>query len=337
MEEIVSTMESVKADQLTYLELDELAAHPVLARRLPHDLAWRYHALPLSEDNGRISVVMAEPEDPEARRAVLAALGPTACVVKGSVSAIDARLAEVWGGETGPCLTLSACAFPEPFRDKQWAYTQALCDLLGAHLWQVCTEEDLQALGEGGEHARCDLVIFADGSHPLLRHLLSRYSAPGQAGASSILVAQRPMWPLERVLLVICGGKEDDAVVDWAVRLAGPSAAAITALAVVPPMPAMYFGLQRMEHSVAALLASDTALGRKMHHVARRLAESNVDSTLCLRQGAPDQQICRKAVEGDYDLVIIATRPCRWWLRQLKGDLVCSLLSWVERPLLIVA
>jgi nucleotide-binding universal stress UspA family protein len=91
-----------------------------------------------------------------------------------------------------------------------------------------------------------------------------------------------------------------------------------------------------MEQGVAALLATDTALGRQMHHVARRLAECQVQGTLRLRQGAPDQQICREVDEGDHDLIVMATRSCRWWLRQVKGDPICSLLSWVDRPMLLV-
>ena len=69
-------------------------------------------------------------------------------------------------------------------------------------------------------------------------------------------------------------------------RLARPSAAAVTVLAVVPPVPAMYQGLSRMEQSVAALLTTDTTLGRQMHQVVRRLAECKVDGTLRLAPGS---------------------------------------------------
>ena len=73
-----------------------------------------------------------------------------------------------------------------------------------------------------------------------------------------------------------------------------------------------------------------------MRQVTRRLAECSLDGTLRLRQGAPNRQICREMVNGDYDLVIMATKPCRWWLRQLKGDPICSFLSWANRPVLFV-
>jgi nucleotide-binding universal stress UspA family protein len=327
--------------KIAYLTLDELTADPKLARRLPPDLAWRCHALPLAEDNGRVTVAMADPEDTEAREAVVAALGPKSCVVKGPSSAIDARLAEIWGEEARRPLKLTVCDFPEPLPHEWWNYIQALGALLDSQLDCISTAKEMNALIKEGVRANCDLVIFGKSCHSPIRRLLSRSSVNGapalqqSAVPFAILVAQRPRWPLQRILLAICGDSVDDAAMDWALRLARPSTAAVTVLAVVPPVPTMYHGLARMEQSMAALLTTDTALGRQMHHVARRLAECNVDGTLRLRQGAPDQEICREVVEGNHDLVVMATRPCRWWLRQLGGDPICSLLSRVDRPVLL--
>lgn len=325
-----------------YLTLDDLTADPALVRRLPPDLAWRCHALPLAEDNGRVTVVMADPDDIEAREAVVAALGPRVCVVKGSALAIDAQLTEIWGNNGHSRLKLKVCAMPDPLPGELWDYAQALGVSLGARLGCLSTVEEVDALTKEGGRAHCDLAIFGKHCQPLIRALLSHSVADdGQARQQravpfAVLVAQRPRWPLERILLVLCGGSADSGTVDWALRLAQPGSAIVTALAVVPPVPAMYRGLSRMELGVAELLATDTPLGRQMHQVARRLAECQVDSILRLRQGAPDQQIYREVVEGDYDLIVMATKPCRWWLRQLKGDTICSLLSWVDRPLLLV-
>ena len=51
-----------------------LAAKPLVARRLPAELARRFHALPIAEDNGRITVAMADPDDVVARQAIASAL-----------------------------------------------------------------------------------------------------------------------------------------------------------------------------------------------------------------------------------------------------------------------
>ncbi len=323
-----------------YLTLEELTADRELARRLPLDLAWSCHALPLAEDNGRVTVVMADPDDDRAREAVVAALGPRLCVVKGSPLSIEARLAEIWGDEACRRPRLEVCAFPDPLPGELWDYAQALGVLLGAHLGRMSTAGEVNALAKEGGRANSDLVILGEYCHPLLRCLLSRSTEDGDlpilqsAVPFGILVAQRPRWPLERILLVICGESADNGAVDWALRLASPSTAAVTVLAVIPPVPIMVHGPARREQGMAAFLTSNTILGRQMHQVARRLAECQVDGTLRLRQGAPDQQICRQVVEGDHDLIIMAARPRKWWLRQLKGDPICSLLSQVDRPVL---
>ena len=121
-----------------YLTLDNLTADPALARRLPPDLAWRCHALPLAEDNGRITVVMADPDDAEAREAVVAALGPKSCVVKGSALAIDAQLSEIWGNRAHSRLKLKVCAVPDPLSGELWDYAQALGVSLGARRSCAC-------------------------------------------------------------------------------------------------------------------------------------------------------------------------------------------------------
>jgi nucleotide-binding universal stress UspA family protein len=263
-------------------------------------------------------------------------------VVQDDPLTIDAQLARVWEDAAYRRPKLQVCAFPDPPPGELWNYSQALGALLGAHLGRLATAEEVNALSMKAGRADCDLIIFGQASHPLIPCLLSRSTAEDALStrqtdaAFGVLVAQEPRWPLERILLVLCGESEDNIAVDWALRLACPSTAAVTVLAVVPPVPAMYHGLSRMEQTLRSLLTTDTALGRQMRQVAWRLAEWKLDGTLRLRQGRPDQQICREMAEGDHDLIVLATKPCRWWLRHLKGDPICSLLNKVNRPLLFV-
>ena len=325
-----------------YQARDQLTTEPELLRRLRFELARRYYALPLVEDRGLVTDAIANPHDAQARDAVPAALGPESCVVGHDPLIIGARLAQVWGDADPRRPKLQVCAFPDPLPDELWNYAQALGALLGADLGRMTTAGEVNALCKEAGRADCDLIIFGKGSQPLIRRLLSRsieedaLSSQQSDVAFAVLAAQEPRWPLEHILLVLCGGREDNVAVDWALRLACPSTAAVTVLAVVPPVPAMYHGLSRMEQTLRSLLTTDTALGCQMRQVARRLAECKLDGTLRLRQGAPDHQICREMVRGNHDLIVLATRPCRWWLRQLKGDPICSLLSWVKRPLLFV-
>lgn len=320
---------------------DQLATAPDLIRRLPLDLARRYRALPLAEDRGRVTVAVADPSDAQARDAKLRVLGSEAWVVEGDPLTLDMLLAEVWGDVARSQPNLMVSAFPDPLADELWSYAEALGALLGGQPRRVTTAEGVETLTRDAL-SDCDLVVLGKGSHLLLRRLLSLQVAGnavscGESAASfGVLAAKEPRWPIERILLVLSGGGTDHSAVDWALRLAYPSAAAVTVMAVVPSVQAMYHGLSRMEQSLRSLLGTDTALGCQMRQAVRRLVESQVDSTLRMRQGGPEQQICQEMAEGDYDLAIMATKPCRWWLRKMKGDPICSLLKWARWPVLFV-
>jgi nucleotide-binding universal stress UspA family protein len=157
---------------------------------------------------------------------------------------------------------------------------------------------------------------------------------PGWA-FTSLLMVRQPRWPFKKLLLVIRGEEADDAAADWIVRLAQPSGAAVTVLAIVPPVPAMYDQRPSMPLGLATMLAADTALGRRMRQMAYRLVDGEIEGLLRLRQGPPDWQIRREVAEGDYDLIVMAAEPHSRLLRRLLGELVGSLLQWVDRPVLI--
>jgi nucleotide-binding universal stress UspA family protein len=313
---------------------DQPATESGLARRLPFDLALRHQGPPLAAERGRVTVAAANPEDVQASDAIRAAPNPKSCLVQGDPLSIDALLSEAWEDVAFSRPKLGVCTFPGPLADELWNYGKALGSLLGGHLSRVTTAEEVNALTRNS-HRACDLLIFGHDNHSLVRRTLSVPVAEG-AAPFAVLVAQEPRWPLERILLALSGGGADNVAVDWALRLACPSTASVTVLAVVPPVPAMYHGLSRMEQTLRSLQRTDTALGCQMRQAARRLVASGVDSTLRLRQGGAEQQICREMDERDYDLAIMATNPCRWWLRQMKGDPICSLLKWARWPVLFV-
>jgi nucleotide-binding universal stress UspA family protein len=286
-------------------------------------------------------VAMADPDDAGAREAVFGALGPASCVVKADPVAIDSLLAEIWADEAHRRLDVRVCTFPDPVPDEVQNYAQALGDLLDARVGCLTTAGEVNALAKDQGSAACDLVIFGKRRHPLIQRLLSRCAADDAQDSQqreipfAVLVARGPRWPLRSILLVLWGGETDQVAVDWAIRLAQPSGSAVTVLAVVPPVPAMYGRQARLDQGLPLLLSSATPLGQQMGQAARRLVECEIEGTLKLRQGPPDWQICCEIVKGDYDLIALAAKPCRWWLRWLEGDVVLPLLSKADRPLLI--
>lgn len=218
-----------------------------------------------------------------------------------------------------------------------WAYAHMVAELLGARSSRADTQAQLEAaLGERGT-AHADVVLFGDARHPAISRFLAHVPAVEQATAvaSALWVAPRPRWPLRRILLVIGGTGADETALEWTVRVARPASSLVTVLTIVPPAPAMYGGHGRMEQGLPALLKSACPLGQRMREAAHRLVESGLEATLRLRAGPPEWQVCHEIVEGDHDLVVLATGDPHRWLRWLDGDIIGPLLSRIDRPLLI--
>jgi nucleotide-binding universal stress UspA family protein len=356
--------------QAQHLILDELTVNARLARRLSPAVACRYHALPVAEADGRITVAMADPDDTVAREAVVTALGAPSCVVGGDPVTIDALLAEVWPEVLKRSLRLLVCAHASPTDDVRepplastctapnavrckWparadesndevlTFARALGGLLNAHVsyFSPLVGDDAncdglaQVVGRNGY----DLVVWGEPEQSFGQRLVDgpTYRKVTERVSTSLLVTRRPRWPFKRLLLVVQDEETDNVAVDWVVRLARPSGAAVTVLAVVPPLPAMYNRRARMQQGLDALLTTDTALGWQMRRVARWLVDWEVEGRLRLRQGALDHQIRREVAEGDHDLIAVAAKPYGLWRRWLLRDSVASLLRWADRPVLI--
>jgi nucleotide-binding universal stress UspA family protein len=261
-------------------------------------------------------------------------------VVQGDPAIIDALVAQVWPEEANHSLHLLACAQAGPAANDVETYAQAIGDLLGAQVSHfhssTTTGVALDILVKEVRRASYDLAVLGEDQLMIERLLLGwadRKAA--ERVPTSLLVTPRPRWPLKRMLLIIRGEEMDDVAVDWIVRLARPSGAAVTALTIVPPIPAMYHGMARMQQGLAALLDGDSALGQQMHRAAQRLADWEIKSTLRLCQGPLDLVIHREMAEGDYDLIVVTAERHHRWLRWLLGELVGSLLRWADRPVLI--
>jgi nucleotide-binding universal stress UspA family protein len=304
-----------------HLALDDPTLVPALARRLPPDLAFRYHALPVAEDKGTITVAMADPDDAAAREAIAAALGARSYVVRGAPERIDALLAEIWPEVAHPALHWLVCA---PAGGAQ-AYVQYIDGLLGSRPDSLASGEDLIEQARHG----CELVLLWEPDLDLVEQVLSN---TGDAACPALLAVWRPRLPLKKMLLIVGGEASEDISVRWAVRLARPSDAAVTVLAVAPAAPRAARGTTHLERGMPALLATDTALGRQMRRVARRLQNWGIDGRLRLREGSLGQQVQLEVAAEDYDMIIAAAEPVDGGL---PGEMIGPLLWQADRPLLV--
>lgn len=157
-----------------------------------------------------------------------------------------------------------------------------------------------------------------------------------QRARSSVLVLRRIRRPVTRVLLYLEGAEADGLAVEWVVRLAQSSRGMITVLAIIPPVPAMFHGLARMQPDLSKVMASDSRLGRSLSHAARQLRVEDVQSRLQLRQGDFKWELRAAVMESNPDLIAVSApapgRPERW----LGRDPAASLLGWRDQTLLVV-
>jgi len=316
--------------------LDDLDLDPTVARRLSADVASRHHVLPVAAKDRRMTVAMADPTDKAGLEAVTSELGIEPYVVQGDRTSIDQLLAQLWCKKGRKSPHLLAYAPTGDRLNETRLYAEYIGDLLNASIEYVPGETPLDALVEKARD-NYELVITGRSDKLFCQRLLSGLTGRRVEDRLpvSLLIARRPLQPFQRVLLVIQGITSDSEATDWTLRLAGPSGASVTALAVVPPVPAMYHGLTRMEKGLAELLTTDTILGRQMRQVAQQLVNGQIEGTLRLRQGSPEWGIRREIAEGRFDLLIIAAASQDRMQRLPISDLVISLMHTVNRSVLV--
>lgn len=348
--------------RVAYLNLKDLVPDGETVRWLPLDVARRCRALPIAQDNGAITIAMADPADRVAREAVTAALAeqaasrsarsPQVYLVQGDGALIDARLADLAGGEGG----LEQVWLRQPLHgDKAGviSYATQVAALLGAPLNRY---DPLLAAQGGPDDGAQDLrwkpvsalrpgSAVPDGRLVILPcvdfNLPGPLQSSGHVSGPAMLYACRPRWPLRRLLLIVRGDPVDGAALAWAARLARGAGSASTALMIAPHTPASqasppaHRSLQAGAHDdISSLLSANNAIGHQMRYAAQRLDALQMDAVLHLRQGAPEVMIREELASAPYDLIIagVAVRgvEAQWRLRpllhKLLPDLDCPLL-----------
>lgn len=308
--------------------------NPEVARRLPSVLAFRYLAIPMAEESGRVTVLIADPYNQEATEQIAAALHHQPYFVKSDPASINHLLLQTWPAPEPPILRLLVAAPPGPIAAPFRAYVQRLGNLLSSQIiYLSLSEKDdvLEALGQ-----QADLVALQEPARPWLTQLLHGCLAQNLIRhiPTSILLARQPRWPLRHLLLVIKGDKGEGAILSWVLRLAQPVSASVTLLAITPAHSWLYNREGRAIQGLAALLEPDTMLAQQVRQMAQQITQAGLQGELRLRQGPPAEQIRQEITASDPDLVIAVSQsdpPARW-----SGDPTMALLRSLNRPLLLV-
>ena len=241
------------------------------------------------------------------------------------------------GGDVGKAPPIVACRMADREAGEVVAYAEHVAQHLGVPLaWVPGGSPHAKMTTE--DASQVDLLITGGltRGEGTLRASSASLCAADEGAPGAILFVRHQRWPLKRILLVVKGQPGDERAAEWSIRLARPSSANITALAVVVPVPAMYAGLSRLDAGLRGVLAADTKLGRSMRRVAHRLVDGNTEGVLRLREGHHGWETRREAVEGQFDLIVMPS-ACRGRLRvRVLDDPVLSPAWAIDRPILLV-
>ncbi|MEA3439142.1 MAG: hypothetical protein U9R58_02565 [Chloroflexota bacterium] len=325
----------------TYLHINQMTLNPRLVELVPVEILRRYHVLPLAENNGRITVAMADPSDELARSVIQSSLGSTTCLVKADPKLIDRLIDECCPDETAPGLRILTWFPDDPINPDLQSYMKAITGLLNGELipFEVPKgDSDIQsAFIEQVSETHADLVclhqpesgnINKQHLHTIVDDLVFRVPV-------SVMLLHLPRWPLKKVLLVIRNEDNDIPGIEWAVQLAARSNATVTILPLVPPLPLIYGEHMRSMHPIPALLNSQSVLGTRLREVSHQMDDHRIEGTIKLRQETSEWQIRLEVVEGDYDLVVIPSVPGSRIRRLVQGGLVSPLIKNPDRSMII--
>lgn len=320
------------------LMLDELTLDPELVHLFSSRLASRFHTLPVAKAGGRITVVIADPEDLEARNAIETTLGRTPYFVRGDQAKIDALIHMLYPnlaqasqyilalGDHARLDTLERCA-------RDIGIALQIKDIRQKPI----DEGDLISLAHSADYGRCRLVIVEFPERKLLQRILR-----GSVEISflrrlpiSCLITQGQWTSFETPLLILHGDSSDMIALEWVIKLAYLQPAHVTAVLVLPQVPGMYDGLEKMRYSIPELLHQESMLGRNLRQVMQRLQDHHVKGDLFLKQGIRAWEIRRFLESRRFDLMITAYRPAGRLQRQIQEETLIQMLGWSDRPMLI--
>ena len=151
---------------------------------------------------------------------------------------------------------------------EEYQFAKKLAALLDAKLTihPVSGETREEALYNLVNLEQYDLIVSSKFTAPEIRRI-----------PTCMLAVQRMAWPLNKILLLINGTTVCDAALSWVVRLAKKTGAGVMGLAIVPPVPGLFYGLSCMQQGLSELLSTNTGLGKQTRKIARRLFAERID------------------------------------------------------------
>lgn len=314
---------------MNYLALKYVETDQRLLNLLPAEVAIRCHAIPVAWDGSRVTIAMAHPEDDQARKTVIAALGSAPCIVQADPQMLERLLKQIQvETRANPMMQILFWAPATAETQTELAYARDFCKIIKA---------DARCLETSNTQTAALTIVYQE----VTRHKsdLLAYSGRVALHSSEELIQRMPTnlllirdahLPVQRILLILQQSTLDFAVLEWGLLLAQATGASLNLLPILPPVPGML--RPALQHSLPELLASNCPLGAQLRAFSRRLVQAGVNGSIHLRQEYPEQQIQQELSTAEHDLVLLALGGGR---RAISANVHSALLAACQ-PLLLV-
>jgi nucleotide-binding universal stress UspA family protein len=142
---------------------------------------------------------------------------------------------------------------------------------------------------------------------------------------------------LRKILLCTSGAGSTDTAIEFAGTIAQSCGAVVNLFHVMPPPPAIYVDIIRLEQDVQRLLDSNSKLGRTLRRQKELLRKLGVFGEIRLRHGEVVPELLKELQWSDYDLVVSGSWPTGERLHKyVIGDVAREIVSQSELPVLVV-
>jgi nucleotide-binding universal stress UspA family protein len=150
-----------------------------------------------------------------------------------------------------------------------------------------------------------------------------------------VVPASRP--EMKRILICSGGGAYIENAVRFTSKIAKDLSAEVTLLNVTPLPAAMHGTILRRQEDVAALLNSNSALGRNLRTEKEIIESAGVPAAVRIRHGIVIHEILAEIEENDHDLVVVGSWPVRDALRNYAiGNVMREIVNRTDRPVLVI-
>jgi len=331
-------MRKTEASELPRVTLEDFKPDLQLIRSYPVDLAYRYQSVPIEETEDDFTIMMAEPEDHLARAAIQKACRKQTHVFRGDPEIVD-TLIHKYFPKTRDGRMLIACPPDRVSLLEEYAHTFApvfKTEIVDYYLAENtnCLTEDFFSTANG-----YDLVFLSAPDSSLIEKII--HGSPERRFlerlATSCLFPQTPRLPIRTIMMLLHEDGSEVALTDLVARISALVKAKVIVLAVLPQVPTMYQGLNRMRYFLPDILQSQTELGCRLRCISRTLHAKSIHYEIHLKQGQLDSAIQEEIAVFEIDLIITA-RPGKHRLSfKYEDDCVTRTLHWIERPMLLAA